>query len=61
MDWILFVAIASMTASDKAITTTTMPMASLELCSAAKAKLQEAYKQTQSLNFLIVGECLRSR
>ena len=61
MDWILFVAIASLSPTDKAVTTTTVPMASVQLCNAAKAKLSEAYKATQSPNFLFVGECLQAR
>jgi hypothetical protein len=62
MDWVLFVAIASMSPTDnKAVTTTTVPMASVQLCNAAKAKLSEAYKTTQSPNFLFVGECLQAR
>jgi len=46
---------------NKAVTTTTVPMASVQLCIAAKAKLSEAYKTTQSPNFLFVGECLQAR
>jgi hypothetical protein len=62
MEWVLFLVIASMTVSDaKAISTTTVPMATLELCNAAKAKLIDTYKLTQSPNFLFVGECLRVR
>lgn len=61
MDWVLFVVIASMSATDKAISSTTVPMATMELCDAARAKLLAAHKQTQSPNFLVVGECLRAR
>jgi hypothetical protein len=62
MDWILFVVIASMSMSDnKAINSATVPMATLQLCNAAKAKLTEAYKTTQSPNFMFIGECLQAR
>ena len=62
MDWVLFIAIASMSPTDsKAVTTTTVPMATAQLCNAAKSKLSEAYKATQSPNFLFVGECLQAR
>jgi hypothetical protein len=61
MEWILFVVIASTGLSDnKAIHSSTMPVATLQLCNAAKDKLTEAYKQTQSPNFLFIGECLQS-
>ena len=61
MDWMLFIVIASTPPSDKVINSTTVPMATEELCNAAKAKLIQAHKQKQSPNFLMIGECLRAR
>ena len=61
MNWMLVFVIASMSASDKVVNTTTIPMAEEKLCTAARAKLIEAHKQVNSPNFLIVGECLRVR
>jgi hypothetical protein len=37
------------------------PMATAQLCNAAKSKLTEAYKATQSPNFPFAGECLQAR
>lgn len=62
MDWILFVVIASTALSDnKAVHTSAVPMASQQLCTAARDKLAEAYKKVQSPNFAFVGECLQAR
>ncbi len=62
MEWILFVVIGTTALSDnKAINTSAVPMASLELCTQAKEKLAELHKATQSPNFMMVTECLRSR
>ena len=41
MNWMLFFVIASMSASDKVVNTTTIPMAEEQLCAAASAKLKE--------------------
>jgi hypothetical protein len=61
MNWMLFFVIASMSTSDKVVNTTTVPMATEELCNSAKAQLIQAYKATQGPNFLVIGECLRVR
>lgn len=62
MDWILFIVIASTAVSDnKAVHTSAVPMASLQLCTTAKDKLAEAYKKVQSPNFAFIGECLQAR
>ena len=53
--------IVSMMGSDKAVTTSTMPMPTVELCTAAKVKLQDPYKQQQALNFTIVTVRLKAR
>jgi hypothetical protein len=36
-------------------------MATAQLCNEAQTKLPEAYKATQSLNFLFASECLQAR
>jgi hypothetical protein len=61
MNWVLFVVLASSTASDKAINATAVPMATEQLCNEAKNKLMESYRRTNTPNFLIVIECLRAR
>jgi hypothetical protein len=61
MDWVLLIVIASTTPPDKVINVTTVPIATEVLCNAARAKVIQAYKQTQSPDFLIVGECLQAR
>ena len=60
MDWVLFVVIVS-TSTDKAINSSHVPMATQQLCNAAKAQLIEAYKETKSPNFVLYAECLRAR
>jgi hypothetical protein len=61
MNWVLYVVLASSTASDKAISATPVPMATEQLCNDAKNKLLESYRRTNTPNFLIVIECLRAR
>lgn len=61
MNWVLFFVIASTAPTDKVINSTTISMATEELCAAAKDKLVHDYQQTQSPNYLIVGECLRAK
>jgi hypothetical protein len=60
MNWVLFVVLATMS-SDKVINSTAVPMATEQLCNAAKTKLIQAYKQRESPNFVIVVECLQAR
>jgi hypothetical protein len=61
MDWVLFVVIVSTSITDKAINSSTVPMATQQLCDAAKAQLIQAYKETQSPNFVLYAECLQAR
>jgi len=61
MNWVLFVVLATSTATDKAINATPVPMATEQLCNEAKSKLMESYRRTNTPNFLIVIECLRAR
>jgi hypothetical protein len=61
MNWVLYVVLASSTASDKAINATPVPMATEQLCNDAKNKLLESYRRSNTPNFLIVIECLRAR
>jgi hypothetical protein len=61
MNWMLFIIIASTTMTDKVINSTTIPMATEQLCDAAKTKMIKAYQQTQSLNFAMISECLQTR
>jgi hypothetical protein len=42
MNWVLFVVLASTTLSDRVLNSTTVPMATEQLCNAAKTKLTEA-------------------
>ena len=43
------------------LNTSAVPMASQQLCTAARDKLAEAYKKVQSPNFAFIGECLQAR
>jgi hypothetical protein len=61
MNWVLYVVLASSTASDKAINATPVPMATEQLCNDAKNKLFESYRRSNTPNFLMVIECLRAR
>jgi hypothetical protein len=61
MDWVLFVVIVSTSLTDKAINSSNVPMATQQLCNAAKAQLIQAYKETQSPNFVLYAECLQAR
>ena len=56
-----FVILASISGSEKTINSTAVPMATEQLCNAAKEKLTEAYLKTQTPNFGLVAECLRAR
>jgi hypothetical protein len=60
MNWVLYVVLASSTASDKAINATPVPMATEQLCNDAKNKLLESYRRSNTPNFLMVIECLRA-
>jgi len=62
VEWTHSAVIASTALSDnKAVITAAVPMASQELCTAARDKLAEAYKKVQSPNFAFIGECLQAR
>jgi hypothetical protein len=62
MKWVLFVVLASSSGSEKkAINSTAVPMATEQLCNAAKEKLTQAYRKTQTPNYLLVTECLQAR
>jgi hypothetical protein len=61
MDWVLFVVIVSTSMTDKAINSSNVPMATQQLCNAAKAQLIQAYKETKSPNFNLYAECLQAR
>jgi hypothetical protein len=61
MNWVLFVVLASTSGSEKAINSTAVPMATEQLCNAAKAKLTQAYQKTQGPNYVLVTECLQAR
>jgi hypothetical protein len=58
MDWVLFVVIVN-TAMN--INSSNVPMATEQLCEAAKAQLIQALKETNSPNYLLYAQCLRSR
>ena len=61
MNWVLYVVLASSTASDKAINATPVPMATEQLCNEAKNKLFESYRRSNTPNWIMVIECLRAR
>jgi hypothetical protein len=61
MDWVLFVVIVSTSMTDKAINSSNVPMATQQLCNAAKAQLLQTYKEARSPNFIFYAECLRAR
>jgi uncharacterized membrane protein len=61
MKWVLFVVLASTSGSEKAINSTAVPTATEQLCNAAKEKLTQAYRNTQSPNYVLVTECLQAR
>jgi hypothetical protein len=61
MNWVLFVVLATSTATDKAINATPVPVATEQLCNEAKNKLMESYRRSNTPNFVIVIECLRAR
>jgi len=61
MNWVLYVVLASSTASDKAINATPVPMATEQLCNEAKNKLCESYRRSNTPNWIMVIECLRAR
>jgi hypothetical protein len=61
MNWVLFVVLATSTSTDKAINATPVPMATEQLCNEAKNKLMESYRRSNTPNFLIVIECLKTR
>jgi hypothetical protein len=60
MEWVLVVIIAGASASGT-VNSTTVPMATLERCNAAKDKLLNAIKVYQTPNYAIIIECLQSR
>jgi hypothetical protein len=55
------VVLATSTVSDKAINATPVPMATEQLCNAARTKLVETYKRSNTPNFIMVVECLQAR
>ena len=61
IDCVLFVVIVSTSMTDKAINSSNMPMATQQLCNAAKAQLIQVYKESKSPNFDLYAECLRAR
>jgi hypothetical protein len=61
MKGVLFVVLATTSGSEKAINSTAVPMATEQLCNAAKEKLTRAYRKTQTPNYLLVTECLQAR
>jgi len=61
MDWILLVIIVGLSASDRAVNSATVPMATVERCNSARDKLVNAVKAYQSPNYTIIAECLQSR
>ena len=54
MKGVLFVVLATTSGSEKAINSTAVPMATEQLCNAAKEKLTQAYRKTQTPNYLLV-------
>ena len=61
MNWVLFVILASTSGSEKTLNSTAVPMATEQLCNAAKEKLTQAYRNTQTPNYALLAECLKAR
>jgi hypothetical protein len=61
MKWVLFVILASISGSERTINSTAVPMATEQLCNAAKEKLTQAYRNTQTANYALVAECLQAQ
>ena len=60
MNWVLFFLIATVTPTDHFANSTTVPMATEELCNAAKAQLKQAYDTFQSPNTVVLIQCLKT-
>jgi hypothetical protein len=54
MDWVLFVVIVSTSMTDKAINSSNVPMATQQLCNAAKAQLIQAYQGNAKSKFHVI-------
>jgi hypothetical protein len=61
MDWVLFVVLSTSPPLEKVINVTTVPMATEQLCIAAKSELMKAYQTTHLANPIAVTACLRAR
>ena len=61
MDWLLIVVLASTSSADKFVSPITVPVATEQLCNAARAKLLDTYKRSQAANFMFISECLQVR
>ena len=61
MDWLLFVILASTSSADKAVIPITVPVATEQLCNAARSKLADTYKKSQAANFAFISECIQVR
>ena len=60
MNWVLFFLIATVTPSDHFANSMTVPMATEQLCNAAKTQLKGVYDKFESPYYAIVIECLKS-
>jgi len=58
MKWVLFFLITSVT--NQFANSTTVPMASEELCNAAKTQLRGEYDKFNSPYYVVVIQCLKS-
>ena len=62
MDWVLFVVLAAsvgVSGSERAINSTAVPMATEQLCNAAKGKLTQTYRKieiAQTPNYVLVTD-----
>jgi hypothetical protein len=61
MPWMLVFVFASVSNVSNVATPVTVPMATEKLCKEAVIKLKDAYKQMQSVNYVVLGECLQVR
>ena len=61
MDWLLVVILASTSSMDKAVIPISVPVATEQICNAARTKLADIYKKSQSANFMFLSECIQVR
>jgi|RhiMetdeSRZDD1v2_1073273.scaffolds.fasta_scaffold4100466_1 hypothetical protein len=59
MNWMLVIIFVAVGGGERALSTTTIPVANEKLCSEAKDKLKKSYQESNAANWFLVSECLR--